>query len=114
MEEIHQAHLTTIKKNPTIINMVKTDFNKSSFPPTAKSLDLLLPGILISEVAAIWKGIFVLENLAKLYNNLFKIDSNQIELIADRRVIASSKGFRKDFSSVGIWLEGFINYSIIV
>ena len=53
MEEIHQAHLTAIEKNPTIINAVETDFSKSSLPPTAKSLDLLLPGIPISEVAAI-------------------------------------------------------------
>jgi hypothetical protein len=34
--------------------------------------------------------------------------------MADKRVIAFSKGFKKDFSSIGIWLEGFINYSIIV
>jgi hypothetical protein len=37
-----------------------------------------------------------------------------MELMADRRVIASSKGSKKDFSSIGIWLEGFINYGIIV
>ena len=37
-----------------------------------------------------------------------------MELTADGRVIASSKGSRKDFSSVGIWLEGFTNYGIIV
>jgi hypothetical protein len=37
-----------------------------------------------------------------------------MELIIDGRVIASSKGFKKDFSSVGIWLKGFINYGIIV
>ena len=53
MEEIHQAHLTAIKKNPTIINIVETDFSKSFLLPTAKSLDLLLPGILISEVTVI-------------------------------------------------------------
>ena len=52
-EEIHQACLAAIEKNPTIINAVETDFGKSSLPPTAKSLDLLLPGIPISEVAAI-------------------------------------------------------------
>ena len=46
-EKIHQAYLTAIKKNPTIINMVETDFSKSSLPLTIKSLDLLLPGILI-------------------------------------------------------------------
>jgi hypothetical protein len=34
--------------------------------------------------------------------------------MVDRRVITSSKGFRKDFSSIGIWLKGFINYSIII
>ena len=53
MEEIYQAHFTAIKKNPTIINAVKTDFSKSSLPPTAKSLDLFLPEILIFKVAAI-------------------------------------------------------------
>jgi hypothetical protein len=37
-----------------------------------------------------------------------------MELIVDRRVIASSKGSRKDFFFIGIWLEGFTNYSIIV
>jgi hypothetical protein len=37
-----------------------------------------------------------------------------MELTADGRVIASSKGSRKDFSFIGIWLEGFINYSIII
>ena len=113
-EEIHQARLAAIEKNPTIINAAETDSGKSSLPPTAKSLDLLLPGIPISEVTAIWKGTFVPENLAKLRNDPFRIDSNQMELTADGRVIASSKGSRKDFSSVGIWLEGFINYGIIV
>jgi hypothetical protein len=37
-----------------------------------------------------------------------------MELMADRRVIASSKGFKKDFFSISIWLEGFTNYSIII
>jgi hypothetical protein len=37
-----------------------------------------------------------------------------MELTADRRVITSSKGSKKDFSSIGIWLEGFTNYSIII
>jgi hypothetical protein len=94
--------------------MVKTDFSKSSLLPIIKSLDLLLFKILISKVAIIWKGIFVLKNFIKLYNNLSRINSNQIELIVDKRVITSSKGFRKDFSSINIWLEGFINYSIII
>ena len=53
MEKIYQAYLTAIKKNPTIINAVETNFSKSSLPFTAKSLDLLLPKILISEVAII-------------------------------------------------------------
>ena len=53
IEKIHQARLTAIKKNPTIINAVKTDFSKSSLPPTIKSLDLLLSKILIFKVAAI-------------------------------------------------------------
>ena len=114
IKKIHQAHLAAIKKNPTIINAVETDSSKSSLPPTAKSLDLLLPGILVSEVAAIWKGTFVSENLVKLRNDPSKINSNWMELMADGRVIAPSKGSRKDFSSVGIWLEGFINYGIIV
>jgi hypothetical protein len=37
-----------------------------------------------------------------------------MELTVDKRVIASSKGSKKDFFSIGIWLEGFINYSIII
>ena len=53
IEEIHQAYFTTIKKNSTIINIVKINSNKSSFSPTVKSLDLLLPKILISEVTTI-------------------------------------------------------------
>ena len=81
---------------------METNSGKSSLPPTVKSLDLLFPGILVSEVAVIWKGIFILENLIKLCNNLSRINSNRIELTADGRVIASSKGSRKDFSSIGI------------
>ena len=114
MEEIYQAQLAAIKKNPTIINAVETDFSKSFLFSTVKSLDLLLLKIPVSKVTAIWKSIFVLKNFVKLYNNLFRIDSNQIELTVDGRVITFSKGFRKDFSSVGIWLKGFTNYSIIV
>ena len=53
MEEIYQAYFAAIKKNPTIINAVETDFNKSSLPPTVKSLDLLFPKILVFEVTAI-------------------------------------------------------------
>jgi hypothetical protein len=53
MEKIHQVRLAAIKKNPTIINTVKTDFSKFFLPPTVKSLDLLLSKIPISEVAAI-------------------------------------------------------------
>ena len=37
-----------------------------------------------------------------------------MELTADGRVIASSKGSKKDFFFIGIWLKGFINYNIIV
>ena len=114
MEEIYQAYLAAIKKNPTIINAVETNSNKFSLSPTVKSLDLLLSKISVFKVAAIQKSIFVLKNLAKLYNNPFRINSNWIELTADKKVIASSKGFRQDFSSVGIWLKGFINYSIII
>ena len=114
IEKIYQAYFAAIKKNSTIINTVKTNFNKSSLPPTIKSLDLLLPKILISKVAAIQKGIFILKNFIKLYNNLFKINSNQIELTADGKIITFSKGFKKDFSSIGIQLKGFINYNIII
>ena len=53
IKEIYQARLTVIKKNPTIINAVKTDFNKSFLPFTVKSLNLLLFRILIFKVAAI-------------------------------------------------------------
>ena len=114
MEEIYQAYFAAIKKNPTIINAVEINFSKSFLPPTIKSLDLFLFKILISKVAAIQKGIFVLENFIKLYNNLFRINSNQIKLTADKRVIAFSKGSKKDFFSIGIQLKGFTNYSIII
>jgi hypothetical protein len=113
-EEIHQARLAAIEKNPTIINATEVDSGESSLPPTAKSLDLLLPGIPASEVAAIWKGTFIPENLAKLRNDPSRIDSNRMELTVDGRVIASTKGSRKDFTSAAIWLEGFTNYGIIV
>ena len=53
IEEIYQAYLTAIKKNPTIINAVETDFSESSFPPTIKSLDLFLSKILVSKVTVI-------------------------------------------------------------
>ena len=53
IEEIYQAYFTAIKKNPTIINAVEINFNKSFLPPTVKSLDLLLSGILIFKVATI-------------------------------------------------------------
>jgi len=42
------------------------------------------------------------ENFVKLRNNPSRIDSNRIELTVDGRVITSSKGSRKDFSSIGI------------
>ena len=53
MEEIYQAYFTAIKKNPTIINTVETDFSKFSLSPIIKSLDLFFSGILVSEVAII-------------------------------------------------------------
>ena len=53
IKKIHQAHFATIKKNPTIINIVETDFSKSSFPFTVKSLNLLFSKILIFKVATI-------------------------------------------------------------
>ena len=53
IKEIYQAYFAAIKKNPIIINAVKTDFNKSSLPLTAKSLNLLLSKILISKVTTI-------------------------------------------------------------
>ena len=76
MEEIHQIRLSAIKKNPTIINTVETDSSKSSLSPTVKSLNLLLPEILVSKITVIWKGIFILKNLIKLYNNLSRINPN--------------------------------------
>ena len=100
MDKIYQAQLTAIKKNPTIINTVEINFNKFSLPPTIKSLDLLLPKILVFKVTAIQKSIFILKNFIKLYNNPPKINPNQIELIADGKVIAFNKGF--------------INYNIII
>ena len=56
IEEIYQAHLTAIKKNPTIINAVETDFSKSSLSPTVKNLELLLFRILISKITVIQIG----------------------------------------------------------
>ena len=53
LEEIYQAYFAAIKKNPTIINAVKTDFSKSSFSFTVKSLNLLFPKILIFKITAI-------------------------------------------------------------
>ena len=37
-----------------------------------------------------------------------------MKLTVDKRVITSNKGFKKDFSFIGIWLKGFINYNIII
>ena len=53
IKKIHQAYFFTIKKNATIINIVKTDFSKSSLPFIIKSLDLLFSKILISKATAI-------------------------------------------------------------
>ena len=53
IKEIYQAQLFAIKKTPTIINAVETDFNKFSLPSTIKSLNLLLSKILVFEVAII-------------------------------------------------------------
>ena len=53
IDKIYQAQLTAIKKNPTIINAVETDFSKSSLLPIIKSLDLLLPKILVFKVTTI-------------------------------------------------------------
>jgi hypothetical protein len=55
-EAVHQAKLAAIEKNPAIINAVEVDSGESSLPPTAKGLDLCLPGIPVSEVANIWKA----------------------------------------------------------
>ena len=53
MEEIYQAYFAAIKKNPTIINIVETNFNKFFLFPIIKSLDLLFFGILIFKIAII-------------------------------------------------------------
>ena len=53
IKKIYQAYLAALKKNPTIINAVETNFNKFFFSFTVKSLDLFLPEILVFEVAAI-------------------------------------------------------------
>ena len=37
-----------------------------------------------------------------------------MKLTANKKVIAFNKGFKKDFSSIGIWFKGFTNYSIII
>ncbi|KAF1985564.1 hypothetical protein K402DRAFT_103993 [Aulographum hederae CBS 113979] len=113
-EAVHQAKLMAIEKNPAIINAAEVDSGESSLPPTAKGLDLCLPGIPMSEVANIWKGTFVAENLAKLRNNPSRVETNRIEFTADSRVLATSTGSRKDLASVDVWLEGFTNYTIIV
>ena len=52
-DKIYQAQLAAIKKNPTIINAVETDFSKSSFFFTVKSLNLFFSKIPVSEVAII-------------------------------------------------------------
>ena len=52
-DKIYQAQLAAIKKNPTIINAVETNSSKFSLPSTIKSLDLLLPRILVSKVTII-------------------------------------------------------------
>jgi hypothetical protein len=113
-EAIHQAKLAAIEKNPAIINAAEVDSGESSLSPTAKSLDLCLPGIPMSEVANIWKGTFVAVNVSKLRNNPSRIDTNKIEFTADGRVLATSIGSRKDLASVDDWVEGFTNYTIIV
>jgi hypothetical protein len=113
-EAVHQAKLAAIEKNRAIINAVEVDSGKSSLPPTAKGLDLCLPGIPVSEVANIWKGTFVAVNVSKLRNNPSRIDTNKIEFTADGRVLATSIGSRKDLASVDDWVEGFTKYTIIV
>ena len=114
MDKIYQAQFAAIKKNPIIINIVKTNFSKFSLSPIIKSLDLFFFKIPVSKVTIIWKGIFILKNFIKLRNNLFKIDLNWIKLIINKKVITFSKGFKKDFSFIGIQLKGYTNYSIII
>ena len=53
IKKIYQVQLAVIKKNPTIINTVKTNFSKKKIFFTIKSLNLLFSKILVSEVAII-------------------------------------------------------------
>jgi hypothetical protein len=86
-EAVHQAKLAAIEKNPTIINAAEVDSGESSLPPTAKGLDLCLPGIPVSEVANIWKGTFVAVNVFKLRNNPSRIGTNKTVLDASAAVL---------------------------
>jgi hypothetical protein len=86
-EAVHQAKLAAIEKNPAITNAAEVDSGESSLPPTAKGLDLCLPGIPVSDVANIWKGTFVAVNVFKLRNNPSRIGTNKTVLDASAAVL---------------------------
>lgn len=116
-EEYHAARMAALAKSSgfTEIND-NTGESPITLPPSAKDLEIILPGVSQIEYEKIWKGTFQPVNLSRLRLNAAKVDEDEDDIVISAGKVSSKrpKGQRKDFANKEIWFEGFSNYVSVV
>ena len=86
-----------------------------SLPSIASILNILLLGILNKEILKVFQGTFLPNNLSCLQvHQLQSEPQNNILIINSILSIRPKEGTVKDYPLVKVWVEGFLNYIMIL
>jgi hypothetical protein len=84
-------------------------------PSTASILNLLLPGVPNKEILKVFRGTFLPNNLSRLRTHQLWIEpKNDILIVNSILSMRPKEGTAKDYPSVEVWVEGFLNYMMIL
>jgi hypothetical protein len=92
-----------------------TDEPGELLPSKANILNSLLPGIPNKEILRVFRGTFSPNNLSRLrIHQLWSEPRNDVLIINSVLSMRPKEGTAKDYPSVEIWVEGFLNYMMIL
>jgi hypothetical protein len=115
--ELHTLSLATVTARSATAVSSSTLINEPGelLPSTANILNTLLPGVPNKEILKVFRGTFLPNNLSRLrIHQLWSEPQNDILIVNSVLSIRPKEGTTKDYPSVEVWVEGFLNYIIIL
>jgi hypothetical protein len=115
--ELHALSLAAVTARASAAESaaILTDEPGELLPSSASILNVLLPGVPNKEILKVFRGTFLPNNLSRLrIHQLWSEPQNDVLIVNSVLSMRPKEGTAKDYPSVEVWIEGFLNYTMIL